>query len=584
MDRVRRSRADSQSIERKCQEVLQRSQSLVKKLPFGIKLAIKSRENSLSVEREGSVSGFSSKTSSIERSNSIEKQIGYASSMKRISLPVSSSTLRPDKAKALPTIIDETEFVRRKPNEFNLNRSRFRDAPRPTSRLKTEGRLTFVKSLNASPSTSFVSGSPPKSTGFPMKADAALKKYRTFLSSFEIDEIASYSMIYYVSLNADQTMLKNMHARGFDDNHGNYKAVMGEHIAFRYELVSLLGKGSFGRVYKAIDHKSNLQVALKIIKSGRNYRKAGTSEAQILKLIRDKDQSDRHHLVQIQKCLIFRKHVCIVCELLSISLGEFIKQNYYHGSSLNLIRRFAVQILQALRLLYRLRIVHCDLKPDNILLRHPTKSALKVVDLGSGGQDEGNINTYIQSRFYRAPDVVLGLPVTVKIDMWSFGCVLAELFMGTPLFVSENEQELILYIVELRGPPPLRLLKKATRMKEFFDCEGKAIGVPNSRGISRKNSTRTLEEYLNCPDAKFVDLISKCLEWDPAKRFNPIEALAHEWITEGNTEVERKQSPPVTSASRMGHHRRTSSNLEKFNVPLGPISCRQSKKFEFDTD
>lgn len=587
MDRVKKSRADSQSIERKCLEVLLRSQSLVNKLPFGIKSVIKSRENSNSIEREGSVSGFSSATSSVERSSSIEKRIGLSSTaMKRITLPVSGGTKRGEKTKALPTIIDETEFVRRDHKDFNLARSRFRDAPRPPSRIVCEirpSRAGNVKSLNGSPNSSFTSNSPPKISGFPMKSSVVLKTYRSFLSSFEIIEVASYTTVHYISLNADQTTLKTMHARGYDDNTGTYKAVIGEHIAYRYELLSLLGKGSFGRVYKVIDHKSGTQTAMKIIKSGRNYRKAGTTEAQLLKLIREKDPSCRHHIVQINKCLIFRKHVCIVFELLSISLGDFLKQNYYHGVSLNLVRRFAVQILQALRLLSRVQIIHCDLKPDNILLRHPTKSAIKVIDLGSGGIETGNINTYIQSRFYRAPDVVLGLPVTTKIDMWSFGCILAELFVGTPLFVSENEHELIRAITNLRGSPPMKLLRKCSRRSTFFDDEGMPLADPKSRGIERKLSSRSLEDWLSCPDAKFADLVSRCLEWDPSLRLSPIEALSHEWITEGNIEVEAK--PPPTLTNRLaGHHRRTSSNLESNYYTQRPLTCRQHKAFEFGTN
>lgn len=79
----------------------------------------------------------------------------------------------------------------------------------------------------------------------------------------------------------------------------------------------------------------------------------------------------------------FRNHLCIVFECLSINLYEFIKQNQFRGFSLGLIRRFATQILKSLSLLHKHNVVHCDLKPENVLLKHPTKSAIKVIDFGS---------------------------------------------------------------------------------------------------------------------------------------------------------------------------------------------------------
>lgn len=109
--------------------------------------------------------------------------------------------------------------------------------------------------------------------------------------------------------------------------------------------------------------------------------------------------------------------------------------------SLGLIRRFAIQILQALKYLRQERIIHCDLKPENILLKSPDKSGIKVIDFGSSCFSHERIYTYIQSRFYRAPEVILGVPYTSGIDMWSFGTILAELYTGFPLFPGESENE-----------------------------------------------------------------------------------------------------------------------------------------------
>lgn len=77
------------------------------------------------------------------------------------------------------------------------------------------------------------------------------------------------------------------------------------------------------------------------------------------------------------------------------------------------------------------QIIHCDLKPENILLAQPNRSAIKVIDFGSSCFQDKRMYTYIQSRFYRAPEVILGLPYGPPIDMWSTGCILVELYTGT---------------------------------------------------------------------------------------------------------------------------------------------------------
>ncbi len=86
-------------------------------------------------------------------------------------------------------------------------------------------------------------------------------------------------------------------------------------------------------------------------------------------------------------------------------------------------------------------MIHCDLKPENILLKQANKSGIKIIDFGSSCLWNQRIYTYIQSRFYRAPEIILGIPYTCAIDMWSFGCILAELYSGYPLFPGESETD-----------------------------------------------------------------------------------------------------------------------------------------------
>merc|ERR1712057_12702 len=172
--------------------------------------------------------------------------------------------------------------------------------------------------------------------------------------------------------------------------------------------------------------------------------------------------------------------------------------NNFQGVSLGLIRRFAIQLLTALRFLRKQRIIHCDFKPENVLLKNPTKSGIKVIDFGSSCFEDERIYTYIQSRFYRAPEVILGLPYDVAIDMWSFGCILAELYTGYPLFPGENEAEQLACIMEVLDAPPADQVEASPRRRLFFDRALQPRSVTNSRGRKRKPGTKNLASVLRC--------------------------------------------------------------------------------------
>jgi dual specificity tyrosine-phosphorylation-regulated kinase 2/3/4 len=103
-------------------------------------------------------------------------------------------------------------------------------------------------------------------------------------------------------------------------------------------------------------------------------------------------------------------------------------------------------------------VIHCDLKPENILLKDPTKSGIKIIDFGSSCFQDERVYTYIQSRFYRAPEIILGIPYTTCIDMWSFGCIMAEFCIGYPIFPGEDEMEQLGMIMEVCGLPENEVL------------------------------------------------------------------------------------------------------------------------------
>ena len=159
----------------------------------------------------------------------------------------------------------------------------------------------------------------------------------------------------------------------------------------------------------------------------------------------------------------------MTCEVLSHNLYDLLKMTDFSGLKMDVIRRMTIQVLNALRVLGEEKIIHCDLKPENILLRHPEQCGVKLIDFGSSCFEGKTIYTYIQSRFYRAPEIILGYPYTGAIDMWSLGCIIAELYNGFPLFAGDTEAEQIALIMEMKGVPPINLIKNSSRRKHSHD-------------------------------------------------------------------------------------------------------------------
>jgi dual specificity tyrosine-phosphorylation-regulated kinase 2/3/4 len=118
--------------------------------------------------------------------------------------------------------------------------------------------------------------------------------------------------------------------------------VMNDHLAYRYEVQGLLGKGSFGQALKCYDYKTNEHMALKVIRNKKRFHYQAGIELKILRYLKENDPDDINNIIRIKDYAVFRKHLIISFELLSINLYEFIKNNNFQGVSLGLIRRFAI--------------------------------------------------------------------------------------------------------------------------------------------------------------------------------------------------------------------------------------------------
>merc|ERR1712157_186503 len=147
-----------------------------------------------------------------------------------------------------------------------------------------------------------------------------------------------------------------------------------------------------------------------------------------------------------------------------------------------------------------INVIHCDLKPENILLVKPNKSLVKVVDFGSSCYSDEKIYQYIQSRFYRSPEVILGVTYDNMIDVWSLGCILVEMHTGEPLFSGVCEEDQINKIIEVLGMPPKSIMSRASpdKLKKFFTRDPQT-GRYKLRITNRKYGApgqRTLESVL----------------------------------------------------------------------------------------
>ena len=195
----------------------------------------------------------------------------------------------------------------------------------------------------------------------------------------------------------------------------------------------------------------------------------------------------------------------------------------------------AIQILHALRFSKDQKVIHCDLRPENILLKTPTKSGIKIIDYGSSCFEHEIVYTYIQSRFYRAPEIMLGIPYSQAIDMWSFGCIMAELYSGIPLFPGESEKEQMSLLLETLGVPSKEVVAMSEYAHKFFDKDIKPTFMDDVKGEKKVVGSRPLKEAIECEDDKFLHFLERCLDWNPTDghRYTPDDALRDVWILEG---------------------------------------------------
>ncbi|EGV59971.1 kinase-like protein [Yamadazyma tenuis ATCC 10573] len=320
---------------------------------------------------------------------------------------------------------------------------------------------------------------------------------------------------------------------GFDDKTGNYVVIPNDHIKYRYRILSVLGNGSFGNVVKCLDkkytdpknHKDKV-VAIKIIKSDINWSLQAVYEIKMLKhlnshktVVEGNTYASEYAtsdcpVLKYYDHFHFRGHMCIVMEPLSVNLFTMLEIIKFQGLSLPVLQLFVKKILRGLEYIHSMNILHCDIKPENIMIKFPSAASLddvteeslvvKIVDFGTSCFVNEISYSYIQSRFYRAPEVILGARYDKMIDIWSLGCIVTELFTGDALLPGKNELEQIALILELFGAPNsglilqqrhslLRSMKEQTAVNKFDErASVNNSNILNSGGADEKSIKKTL--------------------------------------------------------------------------------------------
>ena len=385
-------------------------------------------------------------------------------------------------------------------------------------------------------------------------------------------------------------------ADSYDDAEGYYNFQVGEVLGSRYEVFATHGKGVFSSVLRARDLRHAKQtepvnglveltdqekdacphVAVKIIRANETMFKAGQLEKVILSKLSHADPDGTMHCVKMLDSFEYRHHLCLVFEALDMNLRDLTKK-YGRGIGLHIsaVRAYATQMLIALHHLKRCGVLHADIKPDNILVNED-RTAIKLCDFGSAMfSGDNTITPYLVSRFYRAPEVILGLPYDHPMDMWSIGCVIYELFTGHILFQGRTNNDMLKAMMDVKGPFSKKMLKKAEFAFKHFDVAGtwsflleeqdvmtKQIvkrTIDNPRAVESLSLSKRLGLASAAPEEKrqlsqLVDLLERILALDPEKRLTPVEALQHPFIkgedSKNDRNIAQKRPRPAFSAPR----------------------------------
>lgn len=289
-----------------------------------------------------------------------------------------------------------------------------------------------------------------------------------------------------------------------DDEDGHYIIRENDVFANRFVIQKLVGQGTFGKVVACYDKVNRDTVAIKIIRNIPKYRDAAKIELRILTTLKKFDNDNKNHCIHLRECFDYRGHICIVTDLLKISLYDFLENNKFKPYPGSHIQAISKQLIRSVTFFHDLNLIHTDLKPENILLhddsylRKQLKSStiissyfnlnsgndkrrldkppkflrilnnplIQIIDFGSAIFDDEYHSSIVSTRHYRAPEIVLGVGWSFPCDVWSVGCILVELVIGEPVFRTHDNLEHLAMIERICGAKIPKEMVRYSKQKE----------------------------------------------------------------------------------------------------------------------
>jgi serine/threonine-protein kinase PRP4 len=286
------------------------------------------------------------------------------------------------------------------------------------------------------------------------------------------------------------------HLDNWDDHDGYLIFKHGEIFNNEFITKGFYGKGTFSTVVQATNIKTQEQIAIKIIRNNDIMKRSGLQEIEHIQKLNETDPENKFHIIRMQKHFYHKDHLCIVFEAGMMNLREILEKfgksnGKQMGIKLDAVRVYAYQLFLALKHLKTNKILHCDIKPDNILINEK-KNLISLTDFGTVlSISECNIGKtpYLGSRYYRSPEIALGIDIDYKSDLWSAACTIYELYTGNVLFPSTSNNHMILLHMELKGLINNKLMKRSHFIENYFDSENNFL-VDEIDSVSEKKIFR----------------------------------------------------------------------------------------------
>ncbi|CAD8161227.1 unnamed protein product [Paramecium octaurelia] len=311
----------------------------------------------------------------------------------------------------------------------------------------------------------------------------------------------------------------------------------------RYMPIDIIGQGAYGCVIQAIDKLTNKPVAIKKIERTFNHRlfaKRTLRELKILRLIKHDNVVDLKQVLLPPSREEF-EDVYMVMDLLEADLSQVIKSD----SILNddHMRLFIYQVLRGLKYLHSAGILHRDLKPRNLLLNRSCD--VKICDFGLGRAIAENIQNnimmtyYVETRWYRAPELLIGYQnYSSAVDIWSVGCILAEMILRRPFLRGDSTKHQIKVIFELLGTPNEQYIQSFPDLKVQQNLRKIIQEYGHQNGIG-------LNQIFGHINQDLLDLLKGLLKFDHRDRLTAAQALKHSFLQILHSEEDEPTSLPV---------------------------------------